>query len=1413
MNRIYQGRVTKVEKLKNGKSPDDREELKDWQTALWRHHELFQDAVSYYTLALAAMAEGLPDKHPINVLRKRMEEAWEEFPRKTVTPAKNLRDSVRPWLGLSESASFGDALKKILPPAPENKEVRALAVALLAEKARTLKPQKTSASYWGRFCDDLKKKPNWDYSEEELARKTGSGDWVAGLWSEDALNKIDELAKSLKLSSLVKCVPDGQINPEGARNLVKEALDHLEGVSNGTKKEKNDPGPAKKTNNWLRQHASDVRNFIHKNKNQFSSLPNGRLITERARGGGININKTYAGVLFKAFPCPFTFDYVRAAVPEPKVKKVDQEKKSEQSATWTELEKRILRIGDDPIELARKNNKPIFKAFTALEKWSDQNSKSCWSDFDKCAFEEALKTLNQFNQKTEEREKRRSEAEAELKYMMDENPEWKPKKETEGDDVREVPILKGDPRYEKLVKLFGDLDEEGSEHATGKIYGPSRASLRGFGKLRNEWVDLFTKANDNPREQDLQKAVTGFQREHKLDMGYTAFFLKLCERDYWDIWRDDTEVEVKKIREKRWVKSVVYAAADTRELAEELERLQEPVRYTPAEPQFSRRLFMFSDIKGKQGAKHIREGLVEVSLAVKDQSGKYGTCRVRLHYSAPRLIRDHLSDGSSSMWLQPMMAALGLSSDARGCFTRDSKGNVKEPAVALMSDFVGRKRELRMLLNFPVDLDISKLEENIGKKARWEKQMNTAYEKNKLKQRFHLIWPGMELKETQEPGQFWWDNPTIQKEGMYCLAIDLSQRRAADYALLHAGVNRDSKTFVELGQAGGQSWFTKLCAAGSLRLPGEDTEVIREGKRQIELSGKKGRNATQSEYDQAIALAKQLLHNENSAELESAARDWLGDNAKRFSFPEQNDKLIDLYYGALSRYKTWLRWSWRLTEQHKELWDKTLDEIRKVPYFASWGELAGNGTNEATVQQLQKLIADAAVDLRNFLEKALLHIAYRALPLRENTWRWIENGKDGKGKPLHLLVSDGQSPAEIPWLRGQRGLSIARIEQLENFRRAVLSLNRLLRHEIGTKPEFGSSTCGESLPDPCPDLTDKIVRLKEERVNQTAHLIIAQSLGVRLKGHSLFTEEREKADMHGEHEVIPGRSPVDFVVLEDLSRYTTDKSRSRSENSRLMKWCHRKINEKVKLLAEPFGIPVIEVFASYSSKFDARTGAPGFRAVEVTSEDRPFWRKTIEKQSVAREVFDCLDNLVGKGLNGIHLVLPQNGGPLFIAAVKEDQPLPAIRQADINAAVNIGLRAIAGPSCYHAHPKVRLIKGESGTDKGKWLPRKGKEANKRENAQFGNVDLDLEVKFNRLDIDSDVLKGDNTNLFHDPLNIACYGFATIQNLQHPFLAHASAVFSRQKGAVARLQWEVCRAINSRRLEAWQKKAEKAAVKR
>ncbi len=1394
MNRIYQGRVSNVEIPKPGDKENPWQPLPNWQDLLWQHHELFQDAVNYYTFAIAALGEELPANHPLTALRKRTSDAWEHFPRKTTSPAKSLRDSVCPWLGLPRGASFDDALKHFASPSLKQKKVRSLAVALLAEKAETLKPQKCANSYWGRFCDRLKKEPNWDYSNEEQTRKSAAGDWIASLWLENAGQHIQDLAESLKISSLVKCDPAaGKIAETEARSLLSDAFNHLKGIVNGTL---NDTKPAKKTNGWLRQNKKLAQQFFEENETCVSTIEASYLISEKARGGGIDINKTHAAALLKAFPCSFTFEYVRAAVPKPKVKK--QTKSKEQPRLWEIIEADIRKIGDDPVRLARDGNKPIFKAFTALNGWQTVDGGPCWPDFDKCAFEEALKTINQFNQKTEEREKRRLETEAELKYMMGENPDWKPKKESEEAEDREVSILGGDPRYEKLLTLLQDLDEESAERTTKKIYGPSHASLRGFGKLRDAWLDLFASAKGQPNEIQLREAVANLQREHKLDMGYTTFFLKLCEADYWDLWRDDTESEVKERRVKKWAKSVIYAAADARELAEEFERLKEPIRYTPAEPEHSRRLFMFSDIGGTHAAKYRKPGEVEVSAAVKNADSNYSPSRLLLHFSAPRLIRDHLSDGSHAKWLQPMMTALGLPDDTLAGFTKDRNGEPKDSAVALMSDFVGRKRELRMLLNFPVDLDTGRLIQQIGKTSLWDKQINQSFENGKIKQRFHLFWPGMD----NEPEKGWWNNPEVRAKGISCLSIDLSQRRAADFALIRSGINRTQKMFVELGEAGGKLWFASLTAAGSLRLPGEDAEVFRDGIKQVELSGKRGRNATETEYQAAFNLAKKLLHDEDAAQLETKARNWLGvDNAK-YSFPEQNDKLLNLYHGALSRYRTWHRWSWKLSAGNKTEWGKTIKEIQNVPYFAAWSELASNDPSASSIGHLQQLVVAATENFRTFLEQAALTLAHRVLPLRENTWRWIEHGKDDKVKSLHLLISDGSAPHEKPWLRGQRGLSLARIEQLEHFRRAILSLNRLLRHDVGVKPEFGSQTRGESLPDPCPELTEKINRMKEDRVNQTSHLIIAQALGVRLKYDPLQNDDREDADVHGEYEAIPGRAPVDLIVLEDLSRYTTDKSRSRSENSRLMKWCHRAINEKVKLLIEPFGIPVLEVFASYSSKFDSRTGAPGFRAAEVTATDRLFWQKTIEKQPVARSVFDCLDLLAAKGCNNVRLILPQNGGPLFVPAVKSGQPLLPVRQADINAAVNIGLRAIAGPNCYHAHPRVRLAKAKSGANKGKWLTRLD---NKREKAQFNKSPA--EIEFGNLKADSDVLKGENTNLFHDPLKISAFGFAKINGLKHPPLAHASALLSRQKnsagkpnGAVARLEWEVCRRVNVERIK-------------
>ena len=56
MNRIYQGRVTNVDILDRDEQnqpkwkpfdPDPKKAREKWQSALWRHHQLFQDAVNF----------------------------------------------------------------------------------------------------------------------------------------------------------------------------------------------------------------------------------------------------------------------------------------------------------------------------------------------------------------------------------------------------------------------------------------------------------------------------------------------------------------------------------------------------------------------------------------------------------------------------------------------------------------------------------------------------------------------------------------------------------------------------------------------------------------------------------------------------------------------------------------------------------------------------------------------------------------------------------------------------------------------------------------------------------------------------------------------------------------------------------------------------------------------------------------------------------------------------------------------------------------------------------------------------------------------------------------------------------------------------------------------------------------------
>ena len=461
-----------------------------------------------------------------------------------------------------------------------------------------------------------------------------------------------------------------------------------------------------------------------------------------------------------------------------------------------------------------------------------------------------------------------------------------------------------------------------------------------------------------------------------------------------------------------------------------------------------------------------------------------------------------------------------------------------------------------------------------------------------------------------------------------------------------------------IGHDGKREWFAEILRTGMHRLPGEDAMVRgKNGHMAQELSGKTGRMASEDEWREALELAAGLLADNPES--------WIGDDRTRKSYPEQNDSLIALANRRLSRLSTFHRWSCFNP-------DKEAAPIRRAALIEKLLAELGHWENTEVTTWAAKLsqedvagfkvaAGEAFAKYRQDLLPILVQLANRIAPLRNDRWEWKARGA---GSPYGDLVRVPGSSETNPPIRGQRGLSMARIEQMENLRRLFLRYNRSLDREPGLPAKFGRADAGRASGEPCLDLLEKIDRIKEQRVNQTAHLILAQALGVELAPHSLDTASRFAGDHHGEYAAIPGREPVDMVVIEDLGRYLSSQGRAPSENSRLMKWAHRAIRDKIKMLVEePFGIPLLEVPAAYSSRFSAVTGEPGSRCEERSSLD-DYLRELLQKRAVAppstgqpdlREAnkrllqqFQILESInscrIESGKPPVTLLLPKPGG-------------------------------------------------------------------------------------------------------------------------------------------------------------------------
>ncbi len=1440
MNRIYQGRVSEVE-IPDGKDEQGNPKWKpldNWPEKLWLHHELFQDAVNYYTVCLLALASS--EVNPLTKIRQRIEatagepenehHVWTKVSRKGAVRL-GLRDSVTKYLTPENKLSTPqECFVAVLKGNETSAEVLDLALLLLLTKTNgDSSIQKNGNSYAPRFFRPLNK-PKWDFSASAVQASAGRNTFLTELHSDGA--DWDAIAVKYGLENVVSLQPDADLlKGQTAQQRLADSLNWLLKAAKG-EHPKGESEPLNKAQRWLADQAGCVELL----QSALATVGNLELEIPPNRGGNINLDQLHGFSVFKYAPSvrSIAAGFLKVVLPPAKPragkKTSDDAQDEKESDLVGYVREKCLELGDDPIRLARGTRNFVFRAFTSLQGWQvpeNNANEPAWLEFDIAAFKYALTTLHQIEVKAKERKEKKEKIDQRLRAMRDAGIRagWKVAVESESDD--RPPLLAGDERITRLEAALASLpvvqdlcDVEGQTPE----YGLLPRTIRGFADLNERWNKLAEiKQAASPstelRDKVLIPELNAFQKENVETVGSVALFRALAEPDNWIVWKKPDAETQSKWKANGFADDPLEALTEERELQLESKRLAEAIRFTPADPVYSRRQFFFSDTCSFPGKEYFHEPnalRASVPLALCGADGKIAPQRVRLCYTAPRLLRDGLRKTENEPldkepWSQPMMEALGLKQEAVQEFI--------DCAIALMPEQLS-DGERRFLLNFPLTLDPLAVQRTVFKAAGRENLFATRYDARNKKtvflsywkqqcagmddKLFYLRWPANKWPAGKETDA--WYN---RLAGFQCVSVDLGQRDAGAWALIEAKGTADfgktkngSRPSRQIGIAGGKTWYAAVQATGMFKLPGEDAFMRRhrtvlddrnpDDKEQgpalrEEFHGERGRSATEQEWIDSQAFCERLGFDPAAV---------LGKDRNGKSFPELNDDLLFVLRRAQSRMARWQRWSWMVQ-----------DEARQKEVLAEIGDAKDTPTAWIAVTKQIPVLVEAMksgiLNLREVLCRDLEFIANRILPLRGRKWEWT--ARSDRPDCRVLRETEPGTDTQDKKLRGQRGLSLRRIQQLAELRRRCQSLNRSLQHIPGERSRDGASRRGIELPDPCPDILAKIDHIKEQRIHQLAHDILAQALGLKLRVHQVDATNREEHDRHGEYERVPGRAPVDFIVIEDLEFYATTQRRAKSENAKLMMWSRRELRKKLIELCETYGLPVVETSPDYTSKFDARTGGPGFRAKEITPDSRkePRFRKMLERwerhlkgekisdpKSIREhkrvaELFAALD-AVNDGRRSSDkrnpwrtLFVPQRGGTLFVAAAGTSGPT----QADINAAINLGLRAIAAPDCHEIHSRIRL---EREADE--YRPRR---KSKREEARWKEVAKNVAFDF-RKEPPSDL-----SDVFVNLCDVKAYDHCNLPGLSLKFVGGRGFW-----DTVNKLEWKRCLALNAARLRKW-----------
>lgn len=1261
--RIYQGRILSADYDSASNSSFDTPAIE----ALQETFNLFQDAVNYHLVALAGMAEPTVESYAAQ-FRKQIETIWSLHPRNN-TKSVTLQQSVTKTLNIPSDSSFEAAVNEIYRNT-ERQELLPYVLHYITDRTGSGDGaiQKEGRSILPKLCD-FTFKGNYDYSAKEKKATNGK------LRLQQELNRegISEeelviLSEEMDLSwAGIKTQP----NADHTGSMLYSEAETYQQVKE-TMQELCDTIKSRGDSVWVKyanEQQIDLYARVKEELQRPLQISADHLLAKNNKA--VPALKQ-AAVFFMFYPCQLSATLLKL--------KLGKEKKQKDETVVYDCST----LENDPVLLCRGKQGYIYKGHTALAAWEQNDGKMYSTEWDILAFKEALKTLHSFELKTEERRKEVETRQNKLRYI--EEGVGKITGEEDENDTP-LPVLGGDPRFELLKQLVEEIAPGDYDN-----YTISHRALQNYEEILQQWQKAEKQGACD--EGTLIKIVRTEQGNRER-FGSGVLFEALCRKKYQPIWHDwqDTSKQPKPRSQ-----NILRDFNLWQEIKQEIAQYERPVNITAADSIESPRQLLFSDLKNfgpkSKGHEFVKgqKNTLRLRVAVRNSVGRLEGATIIVRYSAPRFERDELGtdaacwlpnkkgDNTVTSWLQPMMKALKLDTAQLNMS--------KEPAVALQVKGL-KNKQCSCFLNFPVSFDFAPIHAQIGKADMWNYQMLGGTEEKQ-----HLHWPAT-YSATQSP---WWQSQKLIDSGFSALSVDLGVRYAAAWALInvqtHPTLHTAKGTQLDgrlIGCDGNNHWYGFCTKNGLIRIDGEGSG------QKSDAAGRPLPAGIGQATPEDEALATQL-YNLVGAKHDSAPNILILCN-----------RANKIFRRLLSRCRKFQSMLVKLKDESQQ--EAALQEA--YDYF-SYNEITKEYITDILkylqqkdVERVKSCLFHAIIDLRTKLPKAAALLANLVLPRKHGEWIWVHDSKPGYICSGRLIMGNTNKPQRRVFHRG--GLSIARLSQIEELRRNIQSMNRILHTAPGEQADFGASLRNIPVVDPCPDILRKIENIREQRVNKIAHEIVAQALGVRLLPPRKDKNPDKRDIIHGEYEPIPNRRPVDFVVLENLSRYRTSIDRAPEENSTLMRWAHRQIVAKVKqLLEEVFGISVICTHAAYTSKFDSKSSTPGFRAVEMTE-----WRlkdlgeKSNENDQQLYKIYKDLYEQAKYLRDGLKLLMPgrNNDGEFFISNTKNDVRM---LNADINAAINIGWRGLAAPESLHLLHRVRLNK-----KKGKITP---VYSNKREKA-------------------------------------------------------------------------------------------------